>query len=117
MEINYLFPPDVINDLPSWRFVLHFIAPEGASPEIARQVVNGLEAVECDAVEFACEAEDIELDETQNAVSIPIEVPEERRRRENGLAAYESDVWKIIGTMTQLGFSGLYYEAFDWDDE
>jgi hypothetical protein len=50
-------------------------------------------------------------------VSVPIEVPDDRRRRPNSLTQYESDVWKIMGNMARCGFGDVYYEAVDWHED
>jgi hypothetical protein len=39
---------------------------------------------------------------------------EDRRRRPNSLADYESDVWKVMGIVMCEGFGDVYYEAVDW---
>jgi hypothetical protein len=104
-SINYLFPPDQILNLPTWRFVLHFMAPPEYHEGMLHKAIAALKA-----------ADTLSLDESGKAVGVPIEVPEDRRGRPNSLADYESDVWKIMGNMIECGFGDLYYEAVDWQE-
>jgi hypothetical protein len=41
-RVTYLFPPDQINALLSWRFVLHFIAPQPFDDAALKHAVNNL---------------------------------------------------------------------------
>ena len=112
--ISYLFPPDQINNLPSWRFVLHFQAPKLFRERRLKNVSVQLKSATFKAVTFPIDLSALPYDAKQNVVSVPIEVSESRRRQPGSLADYESDVWKIYGNMVECGFGDLYYEAIDW---
>jgi hypothetical protein len=113
--INYLFPPDQIHNLPTWRFVLHFPVPPAFNDAMLRRAIDQLKAAEWRVVIFPFGLDNLSLDKSGQAVSVPIEVPDDRRRRPDSLAQYESDVWKIIGNMVNCcGFGEVYYEAVDW---
>ena len=113
--INYLlFPPDQINALPTWRFVLHFVASRPFDDSILSLIVKDLKAAEWSSVTFPFGIDNLSFDPTNNSVDVPIEVPEDVRHSPNGLANYESDFWKIAGNMAQHGFEEVYYEAIDW---
>jgi hypothetical protein len=113
--INYLFPSNQITKLPTWRFVLHFMAPADYTPATLASAIADLKAAEWKIVSFPFGLDALSIDPTGKAVSVPIEVPEDRRRP-GSLADYESDVWKIIGNMVASGFGDLYYEAVDWKE-
>lgn len=117
MSINYLFPPDRINDLPRWRFVLHFQAPRLFSGRALRKAIALLAPLDWKAIQFECPVEALAIHPGTNTLDIPIEVPESRRRQPNSLADYESDVWKIYGHVAEAGFGDLFYEAVDWQEE
>ena len=112
--INYLFPPDQIHRLSTWRFVLHFMAPPDYHPASLERAIAQLKLAEWKIVRFPLGLDELTLDPDGKAVSLPIEVPEDLRRRRNSLADYESDVWKIMGNMVDCGFGDCYYEAVDW---
>jgi len=112
--INYLFPPDQILNLPTWRFVLHFEVTPAYHDGFRRQAIANLKAAQWKIITFPFGLGDLALDGSGRAFSVPIEVPEDRRRRPNSLADYESDVWKVIGNVTCDGFGDIYYEAVDW---
>lgn len=114
--INYLFPPDQILDLPTWRFVLHFTTTPAYQDELRQQAISNLKAAKWKIITFPIELDDLALDETGQALSIPIEVPEDRRKRPNSLQDYESDVWKVMGNVMSDGFGDVYYEAVDWEE-
>ncbi len=114
--INYLFPPDQISNLPTWRFILHFKIPDNYGPEQLQVAIHKLQAAEWKVVTFPFGLEHLALGKSGEYVEIPIEVPEQRRHAPNGLADYESDVWKIMGNMLGAGFGELFYEAIDWQD-
>ncbi|HEY7310115.1 MAG TPA: hypothetical protein VH643_12205 [Gemmataceae bacterium] len=115
-SINYLFPPDQILNLPTWRFVLHFMAPPEYHEGMLHKAIAALKAADWKIVTFPFGLDTLSLDESGKAVGVPIEVPEDRRGRPNSLADYESDVWKIMGNMIECGFGDLYYEAVDWQE-
>lgn len=115
-SINYLFPPEQINNLPSWRFVLHFQAPRLFRVRRTKRASEQLKAATFKAITFPQGLPALHYDVTQNVVSLPIEVPEPRRHQPNSLADYESDFWKIYGNMVKYGFGDLYYEAIDWHE-
>ena len=122
MEINYLFPPEEVENLPTWRFVLHFVVTPKYKDSVRKQAIANLKKAEWKIIEFPFSLDDVGLTETGEALSVPIEVPEDRRRRKDSLADYESDVWKVIGNVLSAAgdgakaFGDLYYEAVDWDD-
>jgi len=115
--INYLFPPDQIHNLPTWRFVLHFMVTPQFDQAALQRAIERLKGAEWSIVVFPLALDDLALDQNGRMVSVPIEVPDGRRRRPNSLAQYESDVWKIIGNMVGPGFGDIYYEAVDWRED
>jgi hypothetical protein len=115
--INYLFPPDQINALPTWRFVLHFIAPEPFNESARQKAVVNLAKAEWRIVTFPFGIDNLSYDKTNNSVDGSIEVPEKSRHRHDSLADYESDFWMLAGNMAECGFEEIYYEAIDWQDE
>lgn len=116
-SINYLFPPDQIDNLATWRFILHFKVPNDFSALTASQVIGRMKSLEWKAITFPIELDTLRVDDSNQTFGIPIEVPEARRRRPGALGDYESDVWKIYGNVLQFGFGDLYYEALDWHQE
>jgi len=114
--ISYLFPPDKINELPSWRFVLHFKTPRFFREKKSRLAVQALKDAQWKIITFPTGLEGLVYDAHNKTLAIPIEVPEDRRRREGSLSDYESDVWKIYGNMLSSGFGDLFYEAVDWKE-
>jgi hypothetical protein len=114
-SINYLFPADQISNLPTWRFVLHFMAPIAFEPAMLERAIAQLKATDWKIVTFPDGLDSLSLSEESNAVGVPVEVSEKRRRRPNSLADYESDFWKINFNMIDCGFGDLYYEAVDVD--
>ena len=113
-SINYLSPPDQIESLPTWRFVLHFKAPSLFRERSLKRATDELKAVDWKIIEFPLGLDNLSFDVDTGTVGVPIQVPEERRRSPNSLADHESDVWKICGHMVSAGFGDLYYEAIDW---
>jgi hypothetical protein len=113
-SINYLFPPDQIERLPTWRFVLHFKVPAELRDGALRAAVEGLKGVEWKTIEFPFGLDSLSLDPTTGTVSVPIEVPEGRRCQPRSLAHYESEMWKICGHLAAAGLGDVYYEAIDW---
>lgn len=116
-SINYLFPPDQINNLPTWRFVLHFKAPQWFAGRKTKQAMSALKAAQFKAVHFPLGLDKPILNKEQGTVGVPVEVTQERRAEPNALKDYESDVWKIYGNMITYGFGDLFYEAIDWKDD
>lgn len=114
--INYLFPPDKINDLPTWRFVLHFKTPTLFRQRKTTKIIEQLKSASFKAVTFPFGLENLEFDQESKTLAVPIEVPQSRRNEPGSLADYESDVWKIYGNMLECGFGDLYYEAIDWQE-
>jgi hypothetical protein len=114
--INYLFPSDQVLNLPTWRFVLHFEVTPAYTDAYRQEAIAALKAAEWKIITFPFDLNTLALDETGRAVSVPIEVPEDRRRRPNSLADYESDVWKVMGNVMCDGFGDVYYEAVDWQE-
>ena len=116
-SVYCLFPTDKINELATWRFVLHFKIPCLFCKKKTRKAVQSLKDAEWKIIDFACNLDDIHYEPGKDTVDIPIVVPEERRSQPNSLADYESDVWKVYGIMLKHGFGDLYYEAVDWQEE
>ena len=115
--INYLFPPEEIENLPKWRFYLHFIAPETYKNDMLDQAREKLRNAEYAIIQFPLDFDEIAYEKSDNSISIPFFVSEEDRAKSDSLERYESDVWKIIGNMASVGFqSEIYYEAIDWKD-
>jgi hypothetical protein len=115
--INYLFPPEQIHALPTWRFVVHFVVPPPHDPSALAEAVSSLKSAEWKIISFPFGIDAITYDPASNSVDVPIEVPEDRRKRPNSLADYESDFWKICGNMGSAGLLGeIYYEAIDWQE-
>jgi hypothetical protein len=115
-SIKYLFPPDKVNELPTWRFVLHFMAPADDPAAIAKAVAD-LRAATWKAVTFPFGLESLAYDAHTKSVDVAVEVPPNRRRKPGSLQDYESDFWKICGNMIGAGFGGdIYYEAVDWHE-
>lgn len=114
--INYLFPPDQIQNLDSWRFILHFPEEGQHDRERLSTASEQLKSAEFKVVEFPLGL-DLKFDPNTQAVDIAIEVSEERRHRPNGLDDYESDVWKILGNMASCGYEEVFYEAVDWRED
>ncbi len=112
--INYLFPPDQVLNLPTWRFVLHFQVTPAYTEAHCQEAIAALKVAEWKIVTFPFGLDTLALDEAGRTLSVPIEVPEDRRRRPNSLADYESDVWKVMGNVICDGFGDVYYEAVDW---
>jgi hypothetical protein len=114
--INYLFPPDQIDNLPTWRFVLHFIVPESFGDADIARAKDRLRNAEWKIIQFPFGIDNLAVSSQSKSLDVPIEVTQERRGRPNALADYESDVWKIFGNLAQCGVGDLYYEAIDWQD-
>ncbi len=115
-SINYLFPPDQIDALPTWRFVLHFKAPAWFRERKLKAAIAALKGAEWKIVEFPFSLDTLAYDPKTKCVGVPIEVPEGRRARPGSLEDYESDVWKVCGNMMSNGFGDLFYEAVDWHE-
>ena len=114
VAINHLFHPEKINDLPTWRFILHFKAPNSAPTEQIKNAAEQLKSVSLKAVLFPFGLNELSYDPKNGTVAVPIEVPEPRRKQAGSLADYESDFWKICAAMMKCGFGDLYYQAADW---
>jgi len=115
--INYMFPPDEIHGLPTWRFVVHFVAPPPADAGAVAKAVTSLKAAEWKIITFPYGLDSIAYDHETQSVDVPIEVPDDRRRKPNSLVDYQSDFWKICGNMASAGLLGdIYYEAVDWQE-
>jgi len=116
-SINYLFPPDQVEHLPTWRFVLHFQAPRLFAGRAVRKAVAALQPLPFKAIRIQRPWSRLAIDPRTQTLDIPIEVPEERRRQPGSLQDYESDVWMIYGHVAGCGFGDLFYEAVDWHDD
>ena len=116
--INYLFPPDQVLNLPTWRFVLHFMVTPRFDAAVLHQAITNLKAAHWKIITFPFGLDRLSLGESGEAVSVSIEVPEESRKRQDSLAEYESDVWKIMGNLMSAGdgFGEIFYEAVDWKE-
>ncbi len=116
-SINYLFPPDKINDLPTWRFILHFDAPPEMPDRALPDAIAILKTLEWKIIQFPFPLDELEVNSETNSLDIPIEVPEDRRYQPESLKDYESDFWKIFGHVQEAGFGELFYQALDWENE
>jgi hypothetical protein len=116
VSINYLFPPDQINNLDSWRFILHFKLLNEFRQANLIQVTEKLKNVQWEIIDFPFGLDNLIASDESQTVSIPIEVTEENRSRINALTDYESDFWKVCGNMMENGFGDVYYEAVDWQE-
>lgn len=115
-SINYLFPPDKINELPTWRFVLHFKVSGLFRKRKIRKAIKTLQVLDWKIINSLSDLDDVAYDPQHETVGISVEVPPARRKRANSLADYESDVWKIMGYMIECGFGDMFYEAVDWKE-
>lgn len=116
VAIKHLFPPDQINALPSWRFVLHFKAPKDRREAETVRAWERLKSLQLKAVMFPAGFDKPHYEVKTDTVAVAIEVPEARRRQAGCLADYESDFWKVYAAMLDCGFGDVYYEAVDWRD-
>lgn len=112
--INYLFPPDQILKLPTWRFIFHFSG--SADPAVVGAASTALKNAEFKIVQFPA-GRDLAFDERSSSVDVVVEVPENIRRRAGAFADYESDVWKILGNLASCGYEEVFYEAVDWSNQ
>ena len=115
-SIHYLFPPDQISTLPTWRFILHFQAPSWPYGAQTKNALAALAGLDLTLVQFPHGLSSPLLNEEMETVGVEIEVSPESRALPNALAEYESDVWKIYASMVSYHFGDLYYEAPDWQD-
>lgn len=115
--INYLFPPDAIDDLPSWRFQYHFKTPFFGAAKKLRKAAEQIRTVDFKVLVITSDLDQLQIDKKDGAVTIAAEVPEEIRQTEAGREDYESDFWKLWGNMLEFGFKDVFYEAVDWQDE
>jgi len=115
-SIHYLFPPDQINKLPTWRFILHFIAPVEDRERKTKEASDRLRNAEWKIIEFPSGVDNLPFDKRTGTVAVRIQVSDANRKRPNALADYESDVWKVYGNMLPGGFGDLFYEAVDWHE-
>ena len=115
--INYLFPPDQIDTLPTWRFVVHFVFPPPCDADALATAIKSMKSAEWKVVTFPFGLDALAYNADTQSVDVPIEVPEEMRSQPNSLERYESDFWKICGNMGSAGLMGdIYYEAVDWQE-
>lgn len=116
-EIHYLFPPEEIENLPKWRFYLHFIAPANYENAMLKAAKDKLLSAAFSIIKFPIGIDEITFEKADNAVSIPYFVSDEDRARNDSLALYEADVKTLTANMAAAGFvSEIYYEAIDWKD-
>ncbi len=52
MAVNYLFPPNEINNLPTWRFIFHFIAPGNYNEALRYEVIKKLKNADFEIITF-----------------------------------------------------------------
>ncbi len=112
--ISYLFPPDQLGNLPTWRFVFHFETTSDYRDEHRQKAIADLKAATFKIITFPVDLDTLEVDESGRAFSVPVEVQEEHRHKANSLADYESDAWKVMGNVMCEGFGEIFYEAVDW---
>src|SRR5262245_24053068 len=98
-SIYHLFPPSEIGKLPTWRFVLHFIAPVFEREQRLQEALSRLRHADLEIVRFPFGLEDLPFDTESGSFAIRIEVLQSDRLREDSLARYEADIWKINASM------------------
>jgi hypothetical protein len=113
-RISHLFPPDSIRTLPTWRFVLHFVAPDDGLEAGLRQAMARLPGISWKALRLAVPCDQLSIQRQTGSVAIPVEVPPDRRAQPGSLEDYESDVWKLVAAMIESGFDHLFYESVDF---
>lgn len=113
-SINYLFVPERINELPSWRFILHFESPILFKGKAIQKAITELANLDLQAVSFEDDLSKLKHDRQSGCVPLAIGVTEAYRMQPNALETYESDFQKIYAVMLECGFGGLFYEAVDW---
>lgn len=113
-RISYLFPPDSIRTLPTWRFVLHFSAPDELLEAGLQQAMARLPGISWKALRPAVPCDQLSIQRQTGSVAVPVEVPPDRRAQAGSLADYESDVWKLVAAMIESGFDQLFYESVDF---
>lgn len=84
--INYPFPPDQIDNLPSWRFVFHFPV-ESVEDFDAADIGTQLEAIEFEVIEFPRGFEP-KFVHGRSKLKCAVEVTEKARRRRGALGRY-----------------------------
>ena len=72
-SINYLFPPDQINNLPTWRFALHFKAPSLFRDRKTAEAAARLKSAEWKIIEFPFGIDDLPYDSKGGTVAVRIE--------------------------------------------
>ncbi|MCA9061472.1 MAG: hypothetical protein KDA96_00355 [Planctomycetaceae bacterium] len=112
--IHHLFPPDEFQNLPTWRFVLHFVVTPQFNDHILLQVFENLSQTKWDIIRFPDGIDQLGLNDTKEVITIPIEVSESDRSHPDSVERYEADFWKLLGNVMCDGFGDIYYEAVDW---
>src|SRR5438105_2322122 len=67
--INYLFPPDKINELRSWRFVLHFKLSSEVIDKSVQEALRRLRSAEWKIIDFPFGLENLPYDEKSGTVA------------------------------------------------
>jgi hypothetical protein len=115
--INYLFPPEQVELLPTWRFILHFVVGVPPEASVLVKARAALKSADWKIISFPFGIDAVSYDPVSQSVDVAIEVSEERRKRANSLPDYESDFWKVCGNIMSAGLLGdIYYEAVDWQE-
>ncbi|MCA9057229.1 MAG: hypothetical protein KDA96_05830 [Planctomycetaceae bacterium] len=114
--IHHLFPPEELENLPTWRFRLHFVVTAAWHYGLLPQAIANLLTAEWKIIEFSQGIENINLNDSGEVLTVAIEVTENRRQRSGAREDYESDVWKVIGNVMSDGLGDIYYEAVDWQE-
>jgi hypothetical protein len=115
-SITHLFPPESIDELPTWRFVLHVTSPTFFKTRALNKAISALKERDWKVTILCCQPEELTISPRNKTLDVPIEVPEHHRRSPTGLQDYESDFWKLYASLVSAGFGDLYYEAVDWSE-
>lgn len=111
MSLITRFDTSKMHELPAWDFWLHFRIPEGVTEEELVACAAGLPGLPLGAARIASALTADNFIREERIFSIALSVPEERRRAADGLAAFEADVWRVIGHMCELNPPEVFYDA------
>jgi len=115
-SINTLFSEERINELPSWRFILHFESPIMFKGKAIQKASDLLKRLSLTVTSFETDLNKLKHDRKSGCTPIHIIVTEDKRQQSNALQHYQDDFKKIHTVMLECGFGGLFYEAVDWRD-
>jgi hypothetical protein len=115
-SVNFYYPPDKINTLPTWRFILSFKLPKPVTEELIDNAIAVVKTLEFKAIVFPTGIENVTIDPKNYMINFNVEVKPDRRAQSGSLEDYEGDVWKFFGHMIECGFGDLYCDSIDWRD-